>query len=114
MKRCWWMITMMAALTVMPVAAQSAAQSATQEATPDSGPTIAGCPMFPADNIWNTRVDTLPLDPHSDNYIDAIGRDTGLHPDFGAGLYDGGPIGIPYTVVAGDQPLADITFEYAD
>jgi hypothetical protein len=106
MKRELGLIFMFLALTVMPVAAQ--------EATPDSGPTIAGCPMFPADNIWNTRVEGLPLDPHSDNYIDAIGRDTGLHPDFGAGLYDGGPIGIPYTVVAGDQPLADITFEYAD
>src|SRR5262245_46056717 len=77
-------------------------------------PTIAGCPMFPADNIWNTPIDTLPVDEHSDDYIDAIGSDVGLHPDFGSGLWDGGPIGIPYTIVSGDQSAADISFYYPD
>jgi hypothetical protein len=80
----------------------------------DSPPTIAGCPMFPSDNIWNARVDTLPVDPASDEYIDALGTDVGLHPDFGSGEWEGEPIGIPYTVVSGDQPPVDISFYYPD
>ncbi|MCP4429128.1 MAG: hypothetical protein GY803_31975, partial [Chloroflexi bacterium] len=32
-------------------------------------PQIAGCDIFPADNIWNTPVDTLPVHPNSANYI---------------------------------------------
>jgi len=75
---------------------------------------IAGCPMFPADNIWNARVDSLPVHPRSDDYINSIGRDTGLHPDFGSGTWDGGPIGIPYTTVPGTQPRVNVTFGYAD
>jgi hypothetical protein len=75
---------------------------------------VAGCPMFPADNIWNARVDSLPVHPRSDDYISSIGRDTGLHPDFGSGTWDGGPIGIPYTTVPGTQPRVNVTFGYAD
>jgi hypothetical protein len=70
--------------------------------------------MFPPNNIWNTPVDTLPVDAHSDDYIAAIAADTGLHPDFGSGLWDGGPIGIPFTLVSGDQTPADISFYYPD
>jgi hypothetical protein len=79
-----------------------------------SGPSLGGCPMFPPDHIWNVRVDSLPVDDHSDAYIDSLGRDTGLHPDFGSGEWDGAPIGIPYVVAGGDTPRADVTFEYAD
>lgn len=68
--------------------------------------------MFPADNIWNTRVDTIPIDAHSADYIATIGSGTGLHPDFGSGLWDGGPIGIPFVVVPGTQPPVPITFDY--
>jgi hypothetical protein len=78
------------------------------------GPAIAGCPIFPADNVWNARVDLLPVDPHSADYIATIGPDTGLHPDFGSGTWDGGPIGIPYAVVPGGQPPVSVTFDYAD
>jgi hypothetical protein len=77
-------------------------------------PTIGGCPVFPANNIWNTPVDSLPVDAHSDDYIAAIGADTGLHPDFGSGLWEGEPIGIPFTLVSSDQKPADITFYYPD
>lgn len=75
---------------------------------------IADCPIFPEDNIWNTPVDTLPVDAHSAEYIASIGEDTGLHPDFGAGEWDGGPIGIPYNLVSGSQPPVEITFDYDD
>lgn len=79
-----------------------------------SPPVIAQCPMFPADNIWNTPIDTLPVDANSDAYIAALGTDIGLHPDFGSGLWDGGPIGIPYTIASGFTAITDITFYYPD
>ena len=63
------------------------------------GPTLANCPMFPANNYWNARVDSLPVHPQSDSWIDSIGRGEGFHMDFGSGEWDGGPIGIPYNIV---------------
>jgi hypothetical protein len=66
--------------------------------------------MFPSDNIWNRRVDDLPLDPSSQAYVNNIGATAGLHPDFGSGLWDGGPIGIPFVVVPATQPLVPISF----
>jgi hypothetical protein len=82
---------------------------------PQSAPTVGACPVFPLDNIWNTPVDTLPLDPRSAQYIASIGPDTGMHPDFGAGQWDGGPIGIPYVVVPSNQANVTINFvEYGD
>ena len=77
-------------------------------------PTISGCPIFPADNVWNTPIDMMAADPNSSVYIATIGANTGLHPDFGSGLWDGGPIGIPYNVVPGTQPRVAIAFDYAD
>lgn len=74
----------------------------------------AGCTLFPADNIWNTPIDTLPLDADSDAYVASIGLDTGLHPDFGSGLYDGRPIGIPFVSVPKTQPSVPVEFSYAD
>ena len=37
-----------------------------------------------------------------------------MHADFGSGTWNGGPIGIPYTVVAGTQRRVPVAFEYAD
>ena len=82
--------------------------------SPPPGPQIGNCPLLPADNIWNTRVDSLPLDANSDAYIDTIGRETGLHADFGSGTWEGGPIGIPFDFVDGNQPLVSVVFDYAD
>ncbi len=80
-------------------------------------PQIAGCDIFPADNIWNTPVDTLPVHANSGGYIATIGSGTGLHADFGAGVWPPGsnsPIGIPYVVVPGSQPGVSVSFTYAD
>ncbi|RIK28943.1 MAG: hypothetical protein DCC56_14730 [Anaerolineae bacterium] len=85
--------------------------------TPHStgGPTIANCPIFPANNFWNARVDTLPVHSDSDAWIDNIGRDGNFHMDFGSGEWDGGPIGIPYNVVAGSTvPSYDAEFYYPE
>jgi hypothetical protein len=67
------------------------------------GAALNGALAFPASNPWNTDISTAPLDPNSNALLASIGLGTGLHPDFGAGLYNGGPIGIPYVVVAGSQ-----------
>jgi hypothetical protein len=72
------------------------------------------CPIFPRDNPWNRRVDRLPVAANSARLIAAIGADRGLHPDFGSGLYAGGPIGIPYTTVPRGQRRVPVSFQYAD
>ncbi len=77
-------------------------------------PSIAGCPIFSADNIWNTPVDMLPLDQNSDSYIDSIGRNAGVHPDFGSGMWEGAPIGIPFVTVPATQPMTPVACYYAD
>ena len=68
------------------------------------------CPVLPADNIWNTRVDTAPLDPSSATYVATIGASATMHADFGSGLWNGGPIGIPYVVVNAGQPGVSVSF----
>jgi hypothetical protein len=77
-------------------------------------PTVAGCPVFPPDNIWNTRVDKLPLDPKSQSFIQSIGVDRPLHADFGSGTYEGETIGIPFVTVPGNQKHVRIAFDYRD
>lgn len=91
--------------------------SALLAASPPAGgaaPTIAGCPLLPADNVWNVPVDSLPLAANSEAYIDTIGRTTTLHPDFGSGTWNGGPIGIPFNVVAAGQQMVTVSFLYAN
>ena len=83
-------------------------------ASAQSGPSLAGCPVFPADNVWNTPVDHLPVDSNSSVYITTIGPTKTVHPDFGSALWEGAPIGIPYSLAPGTQPRVDISFDYAD
>jgi len=78
------------------------------------GPGMEGCPLFPPNNIWNVLVDRLPVHPDSAAYVNTIGKDDPVHPDFDSGTWEGGPIGVPYTTVPGDQPLKTVTFDYAD
>jgi len=76
-------------------------------------PQLDGCPVLPEDNIWNTPVDTLPVDPNSDSYINTIGATSYVHPDFGT-VWQGAPIGIPWVSVPGDQTPVPVTFLYSD
>ncbi len=71
--------------------------------------------MLPDDNIWNTPIDSLPVDSHSGDYINTIGSDTTFHPDFGAPYWTGSewsPIGIPFNVVTASQPKKQVNFDY--
>jgi len=75
-------------------------------------PTVGGCQVFPANNYWNTPVDTLPLHPSSFAWTSTIGLATKLHPDWGnvvANYY-----GIPYTTVTSEQPLVPVSGIYED
>jgi hypothetical protein len=80
------------------------------------GSRLAGAPdcrVFPKDNPWNRPVDDLPLHPRSDEIVASIGLGEGLHPDFGSGHWDGGPIGIPFTTVPRNQNRVPVRFHYA-
>ena len=77
-------------------------------------PSAPRCSIFPKSNVWNQRVDRLPVAANSDAIIRSIGPDETLHPDFGSGLWEGAPIGIPITVVRGRQAKTRLRFEYAD
>ena len=76
-------------------------------------PGASGCPVFPADNPWNQRVDRLPVAANSAQVIAAIGLNDPVHPDFGSGLYGGEPIGIPYAVVSSKTRKVPVSFQYA-
>ena len=72
------------------------------------------CTVFPANNPWNERVDSLPVTSDSATIVASIGAGTGLHPDFGSGLWNGSPIGIPVTTVHLGTALSSPSFDYAD
>jgi hypothetical protein len=75
-----------------------------------AGPEIAGCPVFPSNNIWNTPVDALAVSPASSRHIGAINPGKPLHPDFGQ---DPGS-GIPFNIAEEDTRRIKLPFEYAD
>lgn len=77
-------------------------------------PTAGNCPVFPANNIWNTPVDQLSVSPSSSAWVTTIGPAKPVHADFGSGLYQGAPIGIPFITVPGTQQKYPATFTYAD
>jgi hypothetical protein len=74
------------------------------------GATLGGFVPFPANSLWNTDISSAPVDANSAAIINFIGGTTGIHPDFGAGQYQGSTIGIPYLTVNGTQPLLPINF----
>jgi hypothetical protein len=71
------------------------------------------CPMFPANNPWNQRVDRQPVARDSARLIASIGLGTSVHPDFGT-VYNGAPNGIPYAVVSRHTRRVPVTFDYSD
>ena len=73
------------------------------------GASLNGFIPFPADNAWNQDISNASVDPNSDALINFIGASTPMHPDFGAGLYAGSTIGIPYVVASG-SPFVNIHF----
>jgi len=96
-------------------AAAVALLSALIAAAPASAaPRIGGCPIFPKSSPWNQRVDKLPVASNSDAMIRTMGAGDTMHADFGSGLWDGGPIGIPFVTVGKSQPRVRVSFDYPD
>ncbi len=80
--------------------------------TPLNG--VTGCNVTTATSFWRGRADALPVLANSSSIVNNIGATSTLHADFGSGLWEGEPIGIPYTVVAGTQPKVAIHAEVDD
>lgn len=64
-----------------------------------------GRQLFPSNNWWNQDISRAPVDRRSTSYINFIGRDRTLHPDFGPP-----PYGIPYMSVGSIEPRVPVTF----
>lgn len=89
-------------------APMDASDAGTPDASIDAGPKntmpeLGGCPMFPADHIFNTPIAGLPPHPSSDAFMTTLGADT-LHADFGPTVDASSPQyrGIPYNLVHGN------------
>lgn len=95
------------ALALVAVVALLAPQTAAASPLPSA----PNCPVFPADNVWNKPVDTLPVRTDSATLMRSIGLSAYLHPDFSSTA--GGNYGIPYNVVGGSTPKYPVTFDYA-
>ncbi|MGZ8648597.1 MAG: hypothetical protein ACXW08_08220 [Solirubrobacteraceae bacterium] len=74
---------------------------------------LAGCPLFPASYTTNQRVDALPVASNSDAIVRSIGLGDRVHADFGSGLWEGKPIGIPFTIVNRRTARKRVRFDYA-
>ena len=132
--RSWWRAAparlLAAALPLALLAAPPPTRAAPDRAAPDRAapdraapvravpdgtkvPGAPNCPMFPADNIWNTDISKLPVDSHSAAWLRSMdSASTDLHPDFGPNP-GGFPYGIPYNIVTNKHPLVHIAFQYA-
>ncbi len=65
--------------------------------------------MFLPSHPLNTDISSYPIDSNSARIISAIGV-FGIHSDFGSGLYNNAPIGIPFSLVCGSQAKVSITY----
>jgi hypothetical protein len=94
--------------------AESIRRPAVTTVEPDTRVPGAGqCPMFPADNIWNTNISKLPVNSRSAAWIRSMqSASTYLHPDFGPNP-GGYPYGIPFDVVTNRHRKVAIKFTYA-
>ena len=105
---------MMGRRLVLILAPLAGVALAVQAASAQRLPRAPKCPILPHSNHFNKRVDKLPVASNSATMIASIGREDSVHADFGSGTYNGGPIGIPYTVVERTQKKVPVSFDYAD
>ncbi len=117
---CSWLAVPATEDAVAPLASTPISPTSSSIASPlpptlsSLSPALATCPLFPPDNFWNTPVDRLPVHALSDAWVESVGREAGLHMDFGSGEWDGGPIGIPYNLADVNTPRQAFEFYYPD
>lgn len=93
-----WLVLALVAAIGLPTAPAAAA-----------APPTTTCQVFPAENIWNADISTLPVHGRSAQWLGSMAAaTTHLHPDFGAP-----PYGFPYNVVDNTHPTVSLTFQYA-
>jgi hypothetical protein len=98
-----WTALAAATIVVLGVPTTLPASAGTRAPIPGTS-----CNLFPADDMWNTPVNHLPKDPHSDAWLASMhASTTNLHPDFGPPNY-----GMPYAVVDDTHPTYAIHFLY--
>jgi hypothetical protein len=96
-RHAWLILPLLAVAALGTIPAEGAA------------PPTTTCQVFPADNIWNTDISTMPVHARSAQWLaSSSAASTHLHPDFGAP-----PWGMPYNVVDNSHPTYSITFTYA-
>jgi hypothetical protein len=72
-------------------------------------PPSTSCKVFPADNIWNADISTMPVHSRSAQWLASMSAgSTNLHPDFGTP-----PYGFPYNIVDNTHATVAVTFQYA-
>lgn len=98
-----------------PTATHTGSPTPTVTGTPPtatSTPTalsLGPCTLFPADYVYNTAINTLPLDSHSTTWIaNMTAGGSVLDPNFSAALVGGFPNGVPWTTVTG-VPTVHVT-----
>ena len=99
------------ALAVAAVLAVGSVGAVVAREAPSTG-TRAGfstsCPVLPATNVWNRRVDSLPVRSDSATLMNRMGLTRYLHPDFGS--YEG--YGIPVNLVTAATPRSPVAFTW--
>ena len=94
----------------------SPAQSRPLTRTATLGTVLPGttCHVFPNDNVWNTPIAQLPVNPMSATWLASMDAGTtSLHPDYGPSGNPSAPYGIPWTIVPARTIFSRITFQYA-
>ena len=84
-------------LAILVACTLAAGTSAAAGPKPPTLPGARNCPIFPATNVWNKRVDTLPVAANSDALIKAIGGDSAK----GSGCISIAPCVVRVTVAHG-------------
>ena len=99
------------------VAGQAASQEEAALAAKAKPPTLKTAygevAIIPVTNPWNKDVSKLKLHAKSQAWLQSVGLDKPLHPDFGT-VWNGAPNGIPFVAVSPTQAKSTVQFEYAD
>ncbi len=83
-----------------PTAVQGDTPPAGSFITPGERARVAGCPLFPRDNVFHASVASLPVKPNSASTIAAAGGAAmTLNPGFSSGIWMGSRGGYPVNVV---------------
>src|SRR3954452_5592083 len=109
MRRNYTARLLLAVAAAFQIVTQAPVAAAASSAVKVSG--APNCYIFPADNVWNMRVDKLPVAANSSTLVASIGLNSYLHPDFSS--YAGGGYGIPFNVVGSGVSKKRVRFQYA-